>query len=88
MVLTREASVSFPQASVFSYVKGSDRSGEKSAIHIFKLCFAQTFLQSTSSWNHSSQAILLDLNRAETGVGPSIADGSHGCRLNGQVFQL
>lgn len=25
---------------------------------------------------------MLECRRAETGVGPSMADGSHGCRIN------
>lgn len=38
-------------------------------------------------WNRTSRkipatTIVLECNRAETGVGPSMADGSHGCRPN------
>lgn len=31
---------------------------------------------------------MLECNRAETGVGPSIAEGSHGCRPNWADFPV
>ena len=32
--------------------------------------------------------IVLEWSSAETGVGPSIAEGSHGCRPNGADFPV
>lgn len=46
-----------------SSVTGSDSSGEKSAVHVFKLCSLRTAPFSTSSWDHcgpaSQRALLL-----------------------------
>lgn len=44
-------------------------------------------LCSSNGWNRTSRktpatTIVLEWSRADTGVGPSIADGSHGCRPN------
>lgn len=46
-----------------------------------------------SGWNRISRntpatTIVLEWSSAETGVGPSIAEGSHGCRLNWADFPV
>ena len=40
------------------------------------------------SRNTPATTIVLECSRAETGVGPSIADGSHGCRPNWADFPV